>query len=45
MLADFSDFRFSGVDKATCGVVGEAWFVIFKGDEGFSFGSDIDTVI
>ena len=45
MFADFSDLRFSRVDKATCRIVDKVGFVIFKGDEGFSFSSKINSII
>ena len=39
LFADFSDLRFSWIDKATSRVVSKVGFMILKGDEGFSFGS------
>ena len=45
LFADFSDLRFSWIDKATSRVVSKVGFMILKGDEGFSFGCGINPVI
>ena len=44
LFADFSDLRFSWIDKAASRVVSKVGFVIFKGYEGFSFGGGINPV-
>ena len=45
LFADSPDLSLSRVDKATCGVVGEVRFVVFKSYKGFAFCSDVNSVI
>ena len=45
LFADFADLGFGSVNKAARVIVHKIGFVVLEGDEGFPFGSDIDTVI
>ena len=45
LLANFTDFRFCGIDKAASRDICEVGFMVLQGNEGVSLSSDINSVI
>ena len=44
LFANFTDFRFCGIDESAGRVIGEIGLVVFQCDKGVSFSSDVNNI-